>query len=65
MLKCTCMNIRTAFWSLTFPPFRVFTRIVIVHLFLLGKDVVDPFNNFKVLAWPSRLAWCQRFDRDK
>ena len=58
-----CVYIRTACWPPTFPLFHVLTRIAIVHLFRLGNDVVDPFNNFKLLAWTSHLAWSQRFDR--
>ena len=46
---------KTAFRFLTFPLFHVFTRVVIVQLFLLGDDVADSVNNFKLFARRSHL----------
>ena len=52
-----CVYLRTTCRSLNFALFHVFTRVVIVQLFLLGNAVADPFNNFKLLAWRSHLGF--------
>ena len=54
---CLCVYLRTACRSLNFPLFHVFTRVVIVHLFLHGKAVLDSFKNFKLLACLSHLGF--------